>query len=537
MITRRQRKAGRRTPSEEKVPVTTKRVARARVKKGRVPTPSPPKPPAERSSRGVSSLPASLRSSRPWRTVELAEFSKSSPQDVDLPRMLLVHDRAGTEFQREVEAALRRIMAGDGDGKAYLMRLAQAERARTVDLQAVGVRIEPLPAASGRGHLAYRVVEENGDRVQAALEAVYGGGKGPLRPSARVLQQAVAEAYRAVWGRLQDLTTGRAETVWRTAERRRSMPGPLTKRQRILVAEGRRQAGVLGVDPAFPYSMPKDLQRWLSGLGVCYDPSLNPRRRRRLRKGLRARWAFGYDFSLPKKIAELIVSAMSRSALPPAARAKLPLAVRARLPPAVSPSRGWRLLLPEVLVCQGPADVSAEQREARVDGAASTLRKMLDLARRRGRPVAAYAALFGSRTGHANAAVLELGKEPAQVNGKKKAAPAATLTLIDPHGRSIIGAHILSELGESLDRALAEEEANELRARPRGKVVAYTPSPVKAKALRVQYGIEGACGPSSLAVLLSALRQLRRGDTSPERILRGVRDQDMVLAIQLTHKA
>jgi hypothetical protein len=488
-------------------------------------------------------LPASLLSARPWRTADLPEYSRSSPQDVDLPRLLLVRDEAGQAFQREVEAALRRIMGpggGDGGGAAYLLRLEPRERARSVELLAAGVRIEPVPGAgpgpSGPGRhaaaAAYRVQEENGDRVQAALEAVYAGGAG-LRPSARVLRQAVAEAYRAVWARLGELTAGRPETVWRTAERRRSLPGPLTKRQRLLVAEGRREAGVLGVDPAFPYTMPSDLARWLAGLGVRYDPSLNPRRRRRLRKGLRARWAFGYDFGMPKQVAELIVAAMSRSALPPAARAKLPLAVRARIPPPVSPARGWRLLLPEVLVCQGPETASAEAVQGRVAGAAATLRKLIDLARRRGRPVACYAALFGQRSGHANAAILQMAGER-----------AATLTLIDPHGKSVIGAHILRDLRQALQAALREEADGEAVPAAVAKVVAYSPPVAKAKALRIQYGIEGACGPSSLAVLLSALRRLRkntgRGEpasVSPERILRGVRDQDMVLAIQLTHKA
>jgi len=388
----------------------------------------------------------------------------------------------------------------------------------------------PEPAAGTSKHQAYRVDEDNGDRVQAALEAVYGDGTSSVRPTMRVLRQAVAEAYRAIWQRISGRTIARDATtsVWRTAERRRSLPGPLSKRQKMLVAEGRRRQGVLGVDPRFPYEMPADLKQWLAGMGVRYDPELNPRRRRRVGHRMRARWAFGYDFGLQKQIAVLILNAMSQGGAGPKARAKL----GARLPPAVSPKRGWHLLLPELLICQGPAQASAEERRARVAGAATTLRKLLDLAERRKKPVACYAALFGHRTNHGNAALLEVRDG------------SARLTLIDPHGKSVIGAHIVRDLQAALIEAAegwkgqASERSGAARSPLRCKVVAYQPpSAAKARALRIQYSVEGACGPSSLAVLLSALRHMNKvGGVNPEAILRGVRDQDMVLAIQLTQQ-
>lgn len=446
-------------------------------------------------------------------------FSRSSPQDVDLPRLLMTREEVGRAFQAEVEAALRRILA---QGPAYMLRLAAPDRARSIELLAAGVKVVPEPAAGARAHQAYRVVEANGDRVQAALEAVYGDGTSGARPTMRVLRQAVAEAYRALWRRVAEFTTGRPESVWRPAERRRSLPGPLSKRRTMLVAEGRRGEGVLGVDPRFPYEMPGDLKRWLSGLGVRYDSKLNPRRRRRVAGGVRARWAFGYDFGLPKAIAALILTAMSRAGMGPKTRTALPPAERKRLPPPVAPTRGWDLLLPELLVCQGPADVGAEAREERIATAAGTLRKLVRLAARKQRPVACYAALFGHRSNHGNAAVLELS------------GGSAVLHLIDPHGKSVVGAHIVRALQAALRRALGDESAEYA-----AKVKPYQPSSAaKARLLRIQYGIEGACGPSSLAVLLSALRSLRSGRRrpNPEAILRGVRDQDMVLAIQLTQK-
>jgi len=485
--------------------------------------------PAASLSLRASPLPASLRSLRAWATTEQSVHSRSSPQDIDLPRLMMTRDEIGRAFQAEVEAALRRILGrGEaGHGAAYLLRLSPAERARSVELLAAGVRIVPEPDAGTRKHQAYRVVEDNGDRVQAALEAVYGDGTSGVRPTMRVLRQAVAEAYRAVWRQIDQYTAGRAESVWRTTERRRSLPGPLSKRQKMLVAEGRRKEGVLGVDPRFPYEMPADLKRWLARLGVRYDPELNPRRRRRVARGMRARWAFGYDFGLPKQIAALILESMNRAGMGPKARAALPPGERARLPPAVSPKRGWDLLLPELLVCQGPANVGAEEREERVQAATTVLRKLVRLAARKQRPVACYAALFGHRTNHGNAAILDM------------ADGAAVLHLIDPHAKSVVGAHILRDLHAALQRAVDAEADILVRPVVSVKVQPYKPSSAaKARALRIQYSIEGACGPSSLAVLLSALRSMRSGRRRPhpEAILRGVRDQDMVLAIQLTQK-
>jgi len=68
--------------------------------------------------------------------------------------------------------------------------------------------------------------------------------------------------------------------------------------------------------------------------------------------------------------------------------------------------------------------------------------------------------------------------------------------------------------------------------------------------LALQYTFEGACGPSSLALILSALREvaaLTKHNVAAgqpvrklpvnlsERIFRGVRDEDVVVGVQLVH--
>lgn len=70
--------------------------------------------------------------------------------------------------------------------------------------------------------------------------------------------------------------------------------------------------------------------------------------------------------------------------------------------------------------------------------------------------------------------------------------------------------------------------------------VALLPVPRK---LAVQYASEGSCGPSSVALLLSLLRAIGTGPprSSPAeaavRAFRGVRDEDVVLAMQLHHSS
>jgi len=70
--------------------------------------------------------------------------------------------------------------------------------------------------------------------------------------------------------------------------------------------------------------------------------------------------------------------------------------------------------------------------------------------------------------------------------------------------------------------------------------VALLPVPRK---LAVQYASEGSCGPSSVALLLSLLRSIKTSSpkSSPSeavvRAFRGVRDEDVVLAMQLHHNA
>jgi hypothetical protein len=117
-----------------------------------------------------------------------------------------------------------------------------------------------------------------------------------------------------------------------------------------------------------------------------------------------------------------------------------------------------------------------------------------------------------------------------------------TVSVFDPHGRNTFKPEALA----AFEAALREEAPPYLES--------LTVEPVSVPAdLKLQYRNEGSCGPSSLALMLSLCRQLaaaRRGmrraserteaDRPAELIRRafgGVTDEDVVLAVQLTHGA
>jgi hypothetical protein len=161
------------------------------------------------------------------------------------------------------------------------------------------------------------------------------------------------------------------------------------------------------------------------------------------------------------------------------------------------------------------------------------------------------AGLFGAESGagsHAGVFLLVL----------RRATRAWVLqvALLDPLGAMTFGAGVEAEVRAGLERAAADvlgapEPSWRERSEPAkgdgpggsgGTVavqVARVPVP---RALGVQYANEGACGPSSLALLLSVLREMRRPElVTPTQIavagFRGVRDEDVMLAAQLHHNA
>jgi hypothetical protein len=285
--------------------------------------------------------------------------------------------------------------------------------------------------------------------------------------------------------------------------------------------------------PGDTFRVKADMRRFLGfalGSFARYAWQMNPRRRRRRlqRKGASAfrlkRWFMHSNLGVTPRTLYVWLRAMHGWA------------------GRMDPSRNWEALYPRPLVFDGPAlspRLAATLRDLLrrhllgVQPAASTLGPFPGVLtrthpRRQPRAGTRLAGLFGDGR-HAGAFVLML----------RRATRGWVLqvALLDPLGMVTFPVSLQDTMRAELERAVEHVGAA-------GDVVqvqvAFVPVPRK---LAVQYASEGACGPSAIALLTSALRRLRTlptaatPATAAHEAFRCVSDEDVVLAAQLHHNA
>lgn len=460
---------------------------------------------------GEVGVPRSLRSRRAWSLREWSEHPASSPPEVERTDLLLFTN-ARKLFVRELARALQDQVkaagvdgAGAGAGGAVALGSPNALLLR----RAYGVMV-----TSGG---AFR-----GENKGAAEEAMRQAGPEARRLGARQIGAALDRALAKLDERANMLTSQKGYTLWESRQQRRRSVGAskFTGGQFMTVAAGRRSRRVVGKS-LLPYQLPEDLRAWLESIGVRYDPALNPRLRQRVRGlGTRARFVWGYNQGLGASKAQTFVDLLRAGATRQS---------------AVSPRRNWAALHPAVM----------ELRVSRsTDPAPSATKLMTDVLTRldkqlAGSQRAAATAIFVNfqtrgGAGHASLLVVGLRKAP---GGRRR---QLLLRILDPHASDSL---VTSATRAVLTRVATEAASRAkvvLDERPTLEACTFRPAK-KQRAMRVQYGKEGVCGPSSFALLLSALRQLR----SPARLWQaqfcdrtygGLRIQDAVLVMQIIRR-
>jgi hypothetical protein len=273
-----------------------------------------------------------------------------------------------------------------------------------------------------------------------------------------------------------------------------------------------------------------------------YRWALNPRRRRRVR-GRPPRWVMHANHGLLATANYRIVRAMAGWA------------------GRMDASRNWAALFPRPVTVQVQWEQSQEERRMRA-AVWALVRRVIgpgvaaffavstpaELRRRfytpisttRGRsgrssqqplPAAPLVGSF-SDEGH-------LGVFVAHLQHNAGGDSVLRVDVLDPHARNSFDPRLGPMLRRALREALARMGVPEKFVRAQVRMVSV---PV---ALQLQYGREGSCGPSSLALMLSALREVGKVGPAahklpadlPHRIFRGVTDEDVVIAAQLTHSA
>lgn len=449
-------------------------------------------------------VPASLRSRRDWTLREWSEHRDSSPPEIQRVQMLRFPNLKQA-FKREMVAALRGKGAAASGTPPPPPPAGDAEAKRDLR-RAYGVEV----AANGK------LRGKHGPLAQEAVEAA-GPEAGRLSPKA--LGAAVDRALAKVDARVGELQR-RGYTVWDPKQQRRQSAGAgtLAGGEFVTVAAGRRSRRVVGRS-LLPYRLPEDLMAWLQGpLGVRYNPALNPRLRQRVRGlGTRPRFVWGFNRALGLDKARYFVGLLVRAA--------------AAKPGLVSARRNWAALHPAVLDLRvsRPTDPAPSAVQVLADVVARLARDRAS-ATAGGAATAVYANFqTAGGVGHANVLLVGLRRDPADAKQRQ-----LLLRVLDPFAHD--------GLFTPATRAVLTDAA--ARAAPRARVqleVCDFQTARQRRAMRVQYGREGVCGPSSFALLMSALRQIR----SPHRLWQprfceraygGVRIQDAVLVMQVAHR-
>jgi hypothetical protein len=450
-----------------------------------------------RSALGDVVVPPSLRSRRAWSLREWSEHPASSPPEVERVDLLLFSN-VRELFVKEMARALRGEVAKEAERPT-----SRASPPRPGLQRAYGVEVTSKGGFRGQ----HRALAE---------EAVRAAGPGAARLDPRAIGAALDRALAKVDERAQLLTQRRGYTLWEARQRRRQSAGVAGGAEFVTLAGGRRSRRVVGRS-LLPYHLPEDLRAWLESLGLRYDPALNPRLRQRVRGlGTRPRFVWGYNRGLGAAKAQAFVDKL---------RAGSRIA-RAR--------RNWAALHPEVMELRVSKSTDPAPSATKVlADAVSRAAKRTDAS---GHAAAAIYANFQTRAGSGHASLVLLGLR----RGTEKGQPAhLLLRILDPHASdSLVTSATLAVLRRAATEAAAR--ARLPLASLRIEVCAFKRGPLQ-RAMRVQYGKEGVCGPSAFALLLSALRQI----ATPARLWHKafcdrayglLRIQDAVLVMQLIHR-
>jgi hypothetical protein len=440
-------------------------------------------------------VPESLRSRRAWSLREWSEHPASSPPEVERVDLLLF-TRVRQLFVREMVRALKEGVAAAGPatkGEGLRPPAGVLRRAYGVEM-------------TGRGGF-------RGQHRALAEEAVRAAGPRASRLGAAAVGAALDRALAKVDERARMLTARRGYTLWESRQRRRQSAGgagALGAAEFVTLAAGRRSRRVVGRS-LLPYQLPDDLRAWLESLGVRYDPSLNPRLRQRVRGlGTRARFVWGYNQGLGAARAQAFV--------------KLLVAGASRASP-VSPRRNWAALHPAVMELRVSRSGDPAPSAARV--MADVLRRLARQQQRTGAAAAAAVYVnFQTRAGSGHASLLLVG-----LRGKR-----LLLRILDPHASDAL----VTPATRAVLTRIATEAGGQLLSEVTLEACTFRPA-AKQRAMRVQYGKEGVCGPSAFALLLSALRQIRSparlwSDAFCDRTYGGLRIQDAVLVMQIVRR-
>jgi hypothetical protein len=361
----------------------------------------------------------------------------------------------------------------------------------------------------------------------------------------------------------------------RTAPRRRpanTSPKAGHPRYRYLVPLAPSPRDRVVGAPGDAFRLRRDMARFLGhALGGFehYDWTLNPLRRRRVKGKAPRRYIMRSNHGLLLASAHRILRAIAGWA------------------PRMDAARNWAALYPRPLLISPASPASA--RAARY-AAYRLVRRLLDEAGALGRgsrgdlPASVGHRFASSRSTSAETPARTPGSGPASASavagymvdathagffhaafrvdlaaeGRAERAPKAAeeeegaaeqeagttfasleVTLMDPHGNVSFTKESRNHIAALLNEAVADLVPYGMKVRLRvtlGRVPA---------AIGLQYFYEGACGPSSLALLLSLLRIMRarpaaaflRDPDARAAIFRGVRDEDVVAAVQLVQGA
>lgn len=492
-------------------------------------------------------LPRSLRSVRPWSLRNWPVHDSSSPPEMELRDYL--------EYP-EMQKLLKQTMVSNlGD-----MHTREIDMSNASDVAAELQDAEPLL----RRYEVELVKERSSWRFRAQNSALFDRVVDDVLKTLSLRRQSVTYdmvAVALVRGLREVEKVRRADeekgyTFYRRQKVRRSIDAESSKTGgggggiMRKVALGRRMHGVVGTGELENYRLPADLSRWLNTRGITYRPEFNPRLRRKKQycipvvetanakakgkgktkgKGKakrtprcislpRARFVWGFNFGLDTKAAGEMLKWLTD-------KAHISM---------VDGRRNWHSIWPEVF--EFKVSPRTEARDQKLRDAHRMLVNMMRKSLYYKRGYAVYCAFqTSSGGGHANIMAIQAFSEPSF---------RVVARILDPHASSPPSRFTEStraELTSVLWSALREVS----KGAPTGGVDMATcgfQNRWMAKALRVQYGLEGVCGPSSMALLLSAVREMsgrrKRLDHSMfcSRVYSHVRIQDAVLVMQLVYR-
>lgn len=482
-------------------------------------------------------LPRSLRSSRPWslRDTKWSVHESSSTGEMELHNYI--------EFAN-VQAVLKRTI--QANLKAMFLRNVDMSNASDIreELQEASplfklYKVRVVRKAVG-GDPPWELRGLNADQAQRVIGKAL-EGLGRTRKSPGLTYEMVAVSLGRGLGEVEKLRRKAIDehryTFYERVDVRRQSGGlgvgGLANRT---IAQGRRVKNMVGVGGLEHYRLPKDLGKWMEAKKIGYNPQFNPRIRRKKRYCSRVggkrkcislprpRFVWGYNFGLDAAKAGHVVRWIADK----------------NLLAHVDPRRQWGFVWNEVLELRvnssGPS--TAGESEAR-KLVANLVRKSLFAKH----GYAVYCAFqTASGIGHANVMAVQV------LPGDARDSLRLVARIMDPHASSPP-----SRFTDATRAKLEEILAGALNDLARGKGMRAEGVDVQtcdfgkmmANALRVQYGLEGVCGPSALALLLSTVRELKHaakageGIRSPKfcsRAYSHVRIQDAVFVMQLIYR-